>query len=958
MVTVGLGTSGNRGQFDRRNQGDVMYCLKFHGLFFSILVGVTCVTPLVAQQDIKTREQNVKIDAWLSEEIGATVVRDYAQPTAPLTEIEFPAPDAGWVENQRRGRMTLEIFQRLSELSELEALSLLGTRFKNKDLAYLQRMSSLRTLKLSSPPLDETGMQHIGSITGLRSLALDHLSHDFDIQWLKHLRSLSTLQEFSMVAISPNGLLPTNQWNYELRQSLQKPAEGRKHRLHYFRGGISDADLPLLAGLPLRSLFLTRNRITNQGLQKLVEMFPNLRELHLDETDIRDSGIDDLSALKKLEILKLKRTPITLKEGPGLSQLKSLKSIDLEGSLVSNHGVAQLAQLKNLEYVNLTHTHTDGETLKALEKLLTLKRLSLKGTRVGFQALKRLATANQHLELSELLISRGWAKLNRRGQITTLNLANMNLHDEDLQFLTDLPLLEILDLRKNNLTNDGMLSLTSLTQLRRLKLDENPINDMGIVHLAPIEKLSGLSVKKTDVTLSGLHDLFVAGQNRTPREALQISGFSLNQRTAPDAWDLNLTRTHAGDDDMVMVGAMEGLFRLKLVGNEITNHGIEQLKGHRNLNTLWIEEAGITGKALVHLAKVPGLMSLWCPDATFRNEDLAPLAKMASLKVLNLCGCPIDDGALPYLKNLAHLNFLIVDTGQLSEATLKALRDSCPDLSIHESQRTALALLRNRKRVRPRLEHGGTLVDQFSGIRATVLEDEAFESLIRDFGDEFFEVATRCMLNGKAVERLGDDFRSLRYLTTVSSLSIINARLPEFTVEVLNELPDLVELSLYRTNLDKVHLHDLNRLTRFTSLELGRSSITSQQLRLLPPMPELKVLRLGGYGTSVSQIEFLQTTPKLEQLDLSRTDIDDEDLATVASLARLKVFTAYETNISDVGLKHLKNLKHLERLNLNSTEISDAGLDELKGLKSLKQVSARKTAVSGEGDYPFEVRSR
>ena len=935
-----------------------MYARKWDCFLFLALLCFTAVSPLTAQQDTKTREQNDEIDAWLTHELDARVVRDESRPTTPLTEIEFPAPDAGWVENPRKGRMTPEIFERISGLSELETLSFRGTKFRNQDLVHLKRLSSLRNLKLISSRLDETGMRHLCSITGLQRLALDRLVNDFDNRWLKHLGGLSHLQAFSMVGRSANGPLDKNQWPYELKRSLQVKPSGREHRLYYFRAGMSDEDLRFLAGLPLQSLCLARNRITSQGVKELVAMFPELRELHLAETDIRDWSIEELASLQKLEILNLKRTPITLEEGPGLSQLKNLKSVNLEGALISNHGVAQLANLTKLEEVNLTRTWIGDGTLGELEKLPSLNQVDLEGTRVGFAALRRLAAANRRLEMSELLVSRGFATLNNQGQITSLNLANRELRDEDLECLSGFSRLRVLDLRKNNLTNDGMHLLAALTDLRRLKLGENPINDMGIVHLMPLKQLAYLSVEKTDVTLAGLHDLFVAGQGRTPREALQMTGFSIKQPAVSGQWDLNLTRTHASDDDMVMVGAMGGLARLKLVGNEITDYGIRQLENHPHLNTLWIEEAGITGDALVHLAKVPGLTRLWCPDAAFKNEDLAPLTQMPSLKVLNLCGCPIDDGALPYLEKLPHLNSLMVDIGQLSESALKALRASRPGLSIYESQRSALALLRNRKRALPRLAQGSTLVDQFAGIRSTLAESEAIESLVRDFGDEFFEVATRCILDGESIERLGDDLRSLQYLPTVKSLSIVNARLPEFTVEVLNELPDLVELSFYRTHLGKVSLQDLDRLTHLTSLELGRSSITDQQIQLLTPMPELKVLRLGGYGTSVSQIDFLRGAPKLEQLDLARTDIEDEDLATVASLTQLKVFTAYETKISDAGLKHLKNLKHLERLDLNSTEISDAGLDELKGLENLKQVSARRTAVSGEGDYPFEVRSR
>ncbi|MDG2105799.1 MAG: hypothetical protein P8J91_18750 [Pirellulaceae bacterium] len=933
-----------------------MPSFKVDCLLLTFLLCVYSVPPLLAQQDTKSKAENDEIAEWLSGELSATVVRDDSLPTAPITEIEFPAADSAWVKNPQRGQMSPEIFQRLSELSELEAISLQGTRFQNGDLVHLQSMESLRTLKLSSPLLDETGMQHLCAITGLQTLELDYLSDGFDIRWLKHLGNLSSLQHFTLIGRTPNGPLREDRWRYELSRSLQKLNAGQKHRLAYYRAGISDNDLQLLAGLPLQSLCLTRNPITDQGLKKLVAMFPDLRQLQVNETDIRDSGIDDLAGLKKLEVLNLKRTPITLQEGPGLAQLKSLKSIDLEGSLVSNHGVAQLANLTNLEEVNLTGTRINEAAIEELEKLHSLKRISLKGTPIRFHALNRLAAANEHIDLSTLLVNRGLAKLNKRGEIAFLKLVNMDLRDADLDFLPRLPQLQALDLRNNHLTNDGMPWLVSLTELRQLKLNGNQINDMGIVQLIPLEKLSDLSVEQTDVTVSGLRNLFVFGQGRTAKEALNTSGFSIKKISRPGEWDVDLTRINASDDDLAVVSEMHNLLRFKLVGNEITDAGIEQLAGHLSLKTLWIEEAGITGEALVHLAKIPSLTSLWCPSAAFRNKDLAPLADMASLEVLNLCGCPIDDGALPYLEKLPNLRSLVIGVGQLNQATLQSLRAARPNLLVYESQRTALAMLRGRKRVLPRIQHGSTSLEQFSGIRSTVPDTESAELLISEFGDEFFEVATRCMLNDKTFRRLEKDFLCIRNLPTITSVSIIDARLPDFTFDALNELPKLRELTLYRTNFGSARLHELDRIAHFTLLGLTGSSIDEDQLMQLPEMPELKELRLGSLGTSLAQLDFLKGMPQLEKLNLSRTDIGDEDLAIVGSLTRLQNFTAYETGISDAGLIHLAKLKQLEWLDLSTNKISDSGLEKLKGLKNLKRVQVWNTEVNQNGNYPFKLK--
>ena len=70
---------------------------KLDCLLLTFLLGVYSVPPLLAQQDVKSKAENDEIAEWLSGELSATVVRDDSLPTAPITEIEFPAADSAWV---------------------------------------------------------------------------------------------------------------------------------------------------------------------------------------------------------------------------------------------------------------------------------------------------------------------------------------------------------------------------------------------------------------------------------------------------------------------------------------------------------------------------------------------------------------------------------------------------------------------------------------------------------------------------------------------------------------------------------------------------------------------------------------------------------------------------------------------------------------------------------------------
>ena len=914
-----------------------------------VYFSITSPALLVGQESTPARQRNDQIARYLERDLKATVQRDLDRADRPVIEIQFAevvSAGFGVPAADDPGRLKKSTFVLLSCLTDLRSLTFDESIFSNEDLVHLETLPNLTHLSFVATGFNATGMQHVCKIGSLESLDLSYI-RPLPAESLKLLADLPCLKRLGLNASSNGGGQSEQNWRTSLSITIRRGQDDSDHNWSC-RGGLKDEDISFLEGLSLESLSLAKTLLRNDGIKKLVELQPGLRELDLSYVQLRDDGARHLGRLKQLRVLKLQMVPVTLENAESWSGLKCLETLDLYGSPVFDKGVAHLRGLPNLRELDLSHSRITEKSIKTLLSLPSLEKLDLKKTRIGFGDVERLAISNDNLDLKKLLLARGRAETSAQGQLVSLNLRQMKLKDEDLKFLKDYTELQILDLSNNQITNQGLAHVASLVELTKLTLDGNTIDDQGIAQLKRLNKLERLSVDGTEVTLAGLRNLLVTGQGRTPEKSLAVSGFST---TYNQPWDVNLTRSGASDDDMKMVALVEGIYRLKLVGNQVTNRGLKHLSNHSELETLWIEEANLTGEVTQSLSSISGLRRLWCPNVSIANEDLEPLQALKNLQVLNICGCPIDDGAVQFLKGIASLKTLVVDLNSLSEDGIADLKAGLPGVDVIRSQRNALAFIRNRARVKPRIEHGGTSLAQLAGVR-TRIDDHP---LIKVFGDEFFEVAEEINIGSERMKHIADDLARLGDLATANNVSVIAIELPDGTFDVLNQMPNLTEMSFYRTQLGNNQLKDLKQLGQLEELSLKESSVTSKQLNQLGDMPSLKRLSLGGYGTEIDNLDFLGKMRNLESLDVSRTQTDDEDAESISKLIHLRHFSARETGITDAGLRALSHLRALERIDLGSTKVTDKGLEALRELPKLKRVWLDKKHITGDIKYPFEV---
>ncbi len=82
--------------------------------------------------------------------------------------------------------------------------------------------------------------------------------------------------------------------------------------------------------------------------------------------------------------------------------------------------------------------------------------------------------------------------------IREIILNEKKVSDDDLQKLTGLMHLTVLELHSTNITDGGLKHLSGLTTLKRLELSYTRITDKGLEHLAPLKGLQKLFLHGTN----------------------------------------------------------------------------------------------------------------------------------------------------------------------------------------------------------------------------------------------------------------------------------------------------------------------------------------------------------------------------------------------------------------------------------------------------------------------------
>lgn len=343
--------------------------------------------------------------------------------------------------------------------------------------------------------------------------------------------------------------------------------------------------------------------------------------------------------------------------------------------------------------------------------------------------------------------------------LAELHLDATRISDSELRHIQGLTNLEKLTLRFTNITDDGLRYLKNLSRLRALDLSGTAISDAGLRHLRTLQELEILGLAETKVTLAGAcqltqqldslrrvdllrfawrdalvliwkdcsrHEMRLLGSldarhlwvyqgNLTQGacEALpslaSVETITLNRvqnadtavtqmKKMPALRELRLWGEGITDNVLLHVTGVRQLQHLEAWGPDVTSSGYRQLSSLTGLTSLSISGSNVTDDALRDIGRLTRLETLVLTDTAVK--DLSPLGELATLKLLDVSGAPVDDlSPLAKLTNLEHLGLRSTSTTDLTPlsnlTSLKSLELS--DTAI--SDLSPLVKLRNLERL-------------------------------------------------------------------------------------------------------------------------------------------------------------------------------------------------------------------------------------------------------------------
>jgi len=291
---------------------------------------------------------------------------------------------------------------------------------------------------------------------------------------------------------------------------------------------LNDEMVAQLAGLKqLDTLALTNSALTDAGVEKIVQSFPDLVELDLSSnTNMTGAAMKLIAGLGKLERLTLLQNRFNDLNTRRLTKLPALRALDLRGNMeagdmtlevvgklpqltalkhrstaVTDAGLAGLAESKTLESLlmqDFVITNESGPHLAKLSNLSSLEVFRCQGFGTdGVLALAGLPLTRLTLrdlpDVGDPALA-VLAKLPRLKRLYLHELASVG--DEGLRQLAAAKELEVLDIWSlPKMTDASIAVIAALPNLKELSIRETGVTEASAEKIAAMPKLQSLTFK-------------------------------------------------------------------------------------------------------------------------------------------------------------------------------------------------------------------------------------------------------------------------------------------------------------------------------------------------------------------------------------------------------------------------------------------------------------------------------
>ena len=299
---------------------------------------------------------------------------------------------------------------------------------------------------------------------------------------------------------------------------------------------LNDEMVEQLTGLKnIDTLALTNSALTDAGVEKIVQSFPNLVELDLSSnTNMTGAAMKQIASLGKLERLTLLQNRFNDLNTRRMSKMPQLRAIDLRGNMeagdmtlevvgklphltalkhrstaVTDAGLAGLAESKTLESLlmqDFVITNESGLHLAKLSKLSSLEVFRCQGFGTdGVLALAGLPLTRLTLrdlpDVGDPALA-VMAKLPRLKRLYLHELASLG--DEGLRQLAAAKDLEVLDIWSlPKMTDASVAVIAALPNLKELSIRETGVTEASVEKIAAMPKLQSLTFKNNGPLSAG-----------------------------------------------------------------------------------------------------------------------------------------------------------------------------------------------------------------------------------------------------------------------------------------------------------------------------------------------------------------------------------------------------------------------------------------------------------------------
>lgn len=357
-----------------------------------------------------------------------------------------------------------------------------------------------------------------------------------------------------------------------------------------------------------------------------------------------------------------------------LSRLPHLQNLDLSGcQKVTDACLREVPQCRYLKVLKLAYL--PGLTGSGLSHLLPLREM----------------LTELRLNKCDNLDKKQLEQLEGFNRLETLDLSQLRLEDQDLNFIARLMSLRSVNLSKNSaLTDDVFKRFAALENLETVILKNNPqITGRGFSEVSRLKKLRHLDFEECrqlqDASLAAISGMAIL-ESLNLNLCSSLTGAALNHLRGLE----NLRTLQCRQWSRFTVDEMKILGHLKLrlldlsANPGLTSSHITSLAGMRSLQILQLEGCSqLDNSALeilsslkdalleVHLSgcikisdlsRFQGLAHLVRLNlaGTGITGSLQPLSLLKQLRELDLSGCAIDTPGLAPLVSLPHLSSLIL----------------------------------------------------------------------------------------------------------------------------------------------------------------------------------------------------------------------------------------------------------------------------------------------------------